>query len=98
MKPQLNSRFVRLISLVFLIACLLFLFKYIIHLEERNSLLKEQEEEQNRLLLKQEKEREQERRKQLEIEREKKRLQKILENRAIVEPGIDSIYIYIYIG
>ncbi|CAO3686647.1 hypothetical protein CU097_010190 [Rhizopus azygosporus] len=88
MKPQLNSRLARLISLVFLIACLLFLFKYIIHLEERNSLLKEQEEEQNRLLLKQEKEREQERRKQLEIEREKKRMQKILENRAVVEPEI----------
>jgi hypothetical protein len=57
-------------------------------LEERNSLLREQEEENNRLLLLKEKEEEQERRRRLEIEREQKRIKKILENRAVVEPGI----------
>ncbi|KAG1055627.1 hypothetical protein G6F43_002426 [Rhizopus delemar] len=103
MKPQLNGRFIRLISLVFVIFCLCFLFRYLLKLEERNSLLREQEEENNRLLLLKEKEEEQERRRRLEIEREQKRIKKILENRAVVEPEItlentvDLIHHY-YIG
>lgn len=88
MKPQLNGRLIRLISLVFVIFCLCFLFRYLLKLEERNSLLREQEEENNRLLLLKEKEEEQERRRRLEIEREQKRIKKILENRAVVEPEI----------
>lgn len=87
MRPQLNGRFIRLISLVFVIFCLGFLFKYLHNLEQKNALLKEQEAENHRLLLQKEREEEKERRRLLEIEREEKRQKKIENNRAVLEPG-----------
>ncbi|KAG1472102.1 hypothetical protein G6F56_001739 [Rhizopus delemar] len=88
MRPQLNGRFIRLISLVFVIFCLGFLFKYLHNLEQKNALLKEQEAENHRLLLQKEREEEKERRRLLEIEREEKRQKKIENNRAVLEPEI----------
>ncbi|CAO3657213.1 unnamed protein product [Mucor hiemalis] len=88
MKPQVNSRLIRLISVVLVIASVCFLFSYLLELEQRNTLLKEQEEfEAQSLLVKQ---REQQRKEQAEREvvLEAQRKQKLLESRAVLEPEI----------
>lgn len=87
MKPQVNSRLIRLISVVLVIASVCFLFSYLLELEQRNTLLKEQEEfEAQSLLVKQ---REQQKKEQAERELvlENQRKQKLLESRAVLEPG-----------
>ncbi|KAI9476447.1 MAG: mannosyltransferase putative-domain-containing protein [Benjaminiella poitrasii] len=79
-----NGRFVRFLSIILVIFSLIFLSNYLLELEQQNSLRKEQEQELERLTLKEEKE--QERKLMIELERE--RQQKILDNRAIVEPEL----------
>ncbi|KAI9281972.1 mannosyltransferase putative-domain-containing protein [Sporodiniella umbellata] len=84
MRPQLNGRLVRLFSLIFIILCLGFLFKYLHNLELKNELIKKQEAERQQSL----QQREKENQRLLEIEKENKRQQHILNNRAVVEPEI----------
>ena len=87
MKPQINSRLVRLVSIILVIFCLCFLFSYLLDLEQQNTLRKEQEDEAARIILKEEKEQEKKLLLELAIEKEKDRLQKILDSRAVIEPG-----------
>ncbi|KAI8087668.1 mannosyltransferase putative-domain-containing protein [Gilbertella persicaria] len=91
MKPQVNGRLVRLVSIILTIFCLCFVFRYLLELEQKNVLRKEQEQEAARLFLKQEKE--QQRRLLLEqaLERERERKQRILDSRAIIEPNLTTL-------
>lgn len=87
MKPQINSRLVRLGSIILVIFCLCFLFRYLLDLEQQNTLRKEQEEEAARVTLKAEQELEKKLLLEQAIEKEKQRIQKILDSRAVIEPG-----------
>ncbi|KAG1107491.1 hypothetical protein G6F42_016350 [Rhizopus arrhizus] len=88
MKPQINSRLVRLGSIVLVIFCLCFLFSYLLDLEQQNTLRKEQEEEAARTTLKAEQEQEKKLLLEQAIEKEKQRIQKILDSRAVIEPDL----------
>lgn len=87
MKPQINSRLVRLVSIILVIFCLCFLFSYLLDLEQQNTLRKEQEDEAARIVLKEEMEQEKKLLLELAIKKENERLQKILDSRAVIEPG-----------
>lgn len=87
MKPQINSRLVRLGSIILVIFCLCFIFSYLLDLEQQNTLRKEQEEEAARTTLKAEQEQEKKLLLEQAIEKEKQRIQKILDSRAVIEPG-----------
>lgn len=87
MKPQINSRLVRLVSIILVIFCLCFLFSYLLDLEQQNTLRKEQEDEAARIVLKEEMEQEKKLLLELAIKKESERLQKILDSRAVIEPG-----------
>ncbi|GAN02981.1 alpha-1,3-mannosyltransferase [Mucor ambiguus] len=88
MKPQINSRLVRLGSIILVIFCLCFLFRYLLDLEQQNTLRKEQEEEAARITLKTEQELEKKLLLEQAIEKEKERIQKILDSRAVIEPDL----------
>ncbi|CAO3613156.1 unnamed protein product [Mucor fragilis] len=88
MKPQINSRLVRLGSIILVIFCLCFLFRYLLDLEQQNTLRKEQEEEAARSTLKAEQELEKKLLLEQAIEKEKERIQKILDSRAVIEPDL----------
>jgi hypothetical protein len=64
-----------------------FMFSYLLDLEQKNTLLKEQEEHAAEILLI--KQREQQKKDQIELETklEQQRKQRILDDRAVVEPG-----------
>lgn len=87
MKPQLNSRLIRLISVILVIFTLAFLFNYLLDLEQQNTLKKEQEEDTARLLVIQAKEQEKLVLAELEKQAENERVLKILESRSVLEPG-----------
>lgn len=91
----MNSRLLKFISITLLVVSICFLFSYLLELEQKNTLLKEQEdyEEQTKEKLALE---------ELEKEKEIKRVARILNNRAVIEPEltlentrnlVDSYYI-----
>jgi hypothetical protein len=69
------------------IFCLGFLFRYLLDLEQQNTLRKEQEDESARIMLKEEKEQEKKLLLEQAIEKEKERKQIVLDSRAVIEPG-----------
>lgn len=87
MKPQLNSRSIRLISVIAILFCLGFLFRYLLDLERQNTFRKEKEDESARIILKEEQEQEKKLILEQAIETEKQRKQLILDGRAVIEPG-----------
>lgn len=87
MKPQFNSRLIRLISIILAIVSLCFLFSYLLDLEQQNTLRKEQEDHAVEVLLIQEKEQEKKLALELQIKQESARIQKVLDSRAVIEPG-----------
>lgn len=87
MKPQFNSRLIRLITVILVIFSLCFLFNYLLQLEQQNTLRKEQEEDEARLSVIQAKEQEKLVLAELEKQAENERLEKILNARVVLEPG-----------
>lgn len=87
MKAQFNSKLIRLLSIVLVVFGLCFLFSYLLDLEQQNTLRKEHEEHEAQVLLVKEKEQEKQAALELSIKQEKARIQKIMNSRAVIEPG-----------
>lgn len=87
MKAQFNSKLIRLISIILTVFALCFLFSYLLDLEQQNTLRKEQEEHAAQVLLVQEKEQEKQIAHDLALKQETARIQKVLDSRAVIEPG-----------
>ncbi|KAI8376711.1 mannosyltransferase putative-domain-containing protein [Choanephora cucurbitarum] len=91
MKAQVNSRLVRLISVILVVFFLCYLFRYLLDLEQQNTLRKEQEEEAARLALKKVKDQERQLLLEQALEKERQRQQRILENRSVIEPNMTDL-------
>lgn len=84
---QLNNRIVRIVLAVLSLASICFLFNYLLDIERQNALYREQQAMEERLLLQQEEEREQRILLEHKLQKERERVQFILENRAVLEQG-----------
>ncbi|KAI9356942.1 mannosyltransferase putative-domain-containing protein [Pilaira anomala] len=77
----MNTRIIRFISVVLVIFSVCFLFSYLLGLEQKNTLLKEQEDYEQQV-------KERETIEQLKQQQEIKRQETILNNRAVIEPEV----------
>ncbi|KAI7905705.1 mannosyltransferase putative-domain-containing protein [Cokeromyces recurvatus] len=77
-------RIIRLLFIVLAIFCFFFLFHYLLDIQQQNAIQKERELEEARIALQKEKEQEE----KLLMELKRERLQRILDNRSVLEPKL----------